>query len=56
VHQLAAERPRRLIETLACDIADCLMAQHALDHVSVEVEKHILPETDAVVVRTTRSR
>ena len=56
VHQLAAERPRRLIETLACDIAECLLVRHALDHVSVEVEKHILPETDAVVVRTTRSR
>lgn len=59
VHQqvlaLAAERPRRLIETLATDVADLLLAAHPLREVTVAVEKHILPDTDAVLVRVTRS-
>lgn len=56
VHELAAEKPRRLIETLAGEIAAFLLNHHPLAQVTVEVEKHILPETDAVAVRITRSR
>lgn len=52
VRSLAAERPRHLIETLADDVARVILAEFPAREVSVEVEKHILPDTDAVVVRT----
>ena len=56
IQALAAARPRRLIETLASDIAG-----HVLDHpvaaaVEVTVEKFILPDTDCVSVRLRRER
>ena len=53
---LAAARPRHLIETLATEIAEYLLAGYPLSSVDVEVEKRILPDADAVIVRITRSR
>lgn len=54
VRQLAASRPRRLIETLAEDIATHLLAGHPLDRVEVTIEKKILPETECVAVHIER--
>ncbi len=51
---LAAERPRRLIETLAAEIAACVMGEFQAAGVSVELRKHILPDTDHVAVRLVR--
>lgn len=56
IEKLAASRPRRLIETLATDIADHLLARHPLRHVAVSIEKHILPNTECVAVHTERGR
>ncbi|MEI6654130.1 MAG: dihydroneopterin aldolase [Verrucomicrobiota bacterium] len=53
---MAADRPRRLIETLALDIADGLLAAHPLQRVAVTVEKHILPECECVAVHLERGR
>lgn len=53
---LAAARPRRLIETLATDIAAELLANHPLRHVAISIEKHILPNTECVAVHCERSR
>ena len=53
---LAAARPRRLIETLAVEAADWLLANHPLHSVAVTLEKHILPDTECVAVHLTRSR
>ncbi|MEI8039464.1 MAG: HAD hydrolase-like protein [Verrucomicrobiota bacterium] len=53
---LAAARPRRLIETLAVETADWLLANHPLHSVAVTLEKHILPDTECVAVHLTRSR
>ncbi len=50
--ELAAERPRRLIETLADEVAVMVLSEFAARQVTVEIEKHILPETEAVLVRT----
>lgn len=47
--RVAAERPRRLIETLAVDVAEKVLAYGAVA-VEVEIEKFILPETDWVGV------
>ena len=54
--ELAEERPRKLIETLAWEVGDMVLSEFAAREVTVEVEKHILPETEAVLVRTHRVR
>lgn len=56
IQALAAIRPRRLIETLATDIANHLLGNHPLSHVAVSVEKHILPDTQCVAVHLERGR
>ena len=45
VKALALAHPRRLIETLAGDIATHLLARFALRAVEVELRKYILPDT-----------
>ena len=53
----AAGPPRRLIETLAGDIAALVLAR--FEHcavVEVELRKYILPDTDYVAVRLSRQR
>lgn len=52
--ELAAAKPRKLIETLATDVANCLLSEYPLVHVEVEIEKQILPNTDYVAVRIQR--
>lgn len=47
-------REWRLIEKLAADIADCLLAEFHPLQVTVEIKKRILPETDYVAVKVTR--
>lgn len=56
IEALAAGKPRRLIETLALEIADRLLAGHPLLKVAVTIEKHILPNTECVAVHLERSR
>lgn len=56
IQQLAASRPRQLIETLASDIAGHVLGFPAVARVEVTVEKFILPETDCVAVRMCRGR
>jgi phosphoglycolate phosphatase len=51
---LAAAKPRRLIETLALEIAETLLAEHPLTWVAVTLEKKILPNTDCVAVHLER--
>lgn len=56
VESLAGSKPRRLIETLATEIADLLLRSHPLRQVSVTIEKQILPSTDFVAVHLERNR
>jgi 7,8-dihydroneopterin aldolase/epimerase/oxygenase len=56
IAELAKAKPRRLIETLALEIAVQLLDRHPLRHVAVSIEKHILPETECVAVHLERSR
>lgn len=51
---IAAERPRKLIETLAEDIASTLMMEFSIAAITVEIEKFILPNTRCVGVAITR--
>lgn len=56
IEALAAAKPRRLIETLAVDIAEHLLANHLLRKVAITIEKHILPNTECVAVHIERER
>lgn len=51
---LAAERPRQLIETLAAEIAACVIQEFGAADVRVELRKKILPGCDHVAVSLTR--
>lgn len=55
VKALAASRPRHLIETLAAEIAALILGDFAALSVSVTLRKRILPGTDNVAVRLTRT-
>ena len=52
---LAEERPRRLIETLAAEIAACALREFGAAAVTVEIRKRILPGVEHVAVRLHRS-
>jgi len=54
VKTVAAARPRRLIETLAAEIAAATLTGYPLRRVEVEVRKFILPDTAHVAVRIVR--
>lgn len=56
VKTLAGARPRRLIETLAGEIADELLARFPLRSVEVELRKFILRDTAFVAVQLRRER
>lgn len=49
--ELAAERPRKLIETLAAEMAKTLTTEFPARRAEVEVRKFILPNTEYVAVR-----
>lgn len=55
VERLAAARERNLIETLAEEIAALVLRDFACLHVTVELRKYILANTDFVAARITRS-
>ena len=56
IQDLASARPRRLIETLASDVASHVMRFPVVTAVEVTVEKFILPDTECVAVHLRRER
>jgi 7,8-dihydroneopterin aldolase/epimerase/oxygenase len=54
IQTIADQRPRRLIETLAADIAKTLLSNHPLQSIEVLIEKFILPNAGCVAVKVTR--
>jgi phosphoglycolate phosphatase/dihydroneopterin aldolase len=54
VKKVASKRPRKLIETLAEEIATELLGNFSIWRLSVEVRKFILPETEYVAVKIER--
>lgn len=51
VSEIAGERQRRLIESLAQEICERILKEFAAKGVEVEIRKFILPETRHVAVR-----
>lgn len=56
VKAVAEERERRLIETLAVDIADTALNDLKIDQVKVRIRKFILPDTEFVGVELVRGQ
>ncbi len=56
LQKLARDRPRKLIETLAEEIATASLAFPGVKAVSVELRKYILPDTAYVAVGIRRER
>lgn len=56
LEEVAKEKPRKLIETLAEDMAATVLAEFSVSAVSIEIEKFILPNTHHVGVLITRDR
>lgn len=56
VFRLAGARPRRLIETLADELAHLILEEFEARFVEVELRKFILPQTRHVAVRYSRSK
>jgi dihydroneopterin aldolase len=56
IRSIALAQKRRLIETLAEETADALLADYPLREATVEVRKFVLPCCDHVAVRVTRAR
>lgn len=54
--RLGEGRSWRLIETLAADLAELVLAEFGARRVTVEVKKFILPEARHVAVEVTRSQ
>lgn len=56
INEVAASKPRQLIETLAEDLASMILAEFQIAEVSIEIEKFILPNTQSVGVSITRKK
>ena len=54
VQEVCAERERKLIETLAEDIASSMLAKFGVKCIRVEIKKFILPATAYVSVKIER--
>ena len=55
VQELAAVRPRKLIETLAEEIATLVLTRFPVAHVHLELRKYIITDTAYVAVRLSRT-
>src|SRR3989338_7177050 len=52
--EIVQERPRRLIETLAEEIAEAFIKNFKIEGIEVEVRKFVLEKTRSVAVRISR--
>lgn len=54
--ELSMERERKLIETLAEELAEMVLDEFAADAVQITIKKFILPQTRQVMLRIRRQR
>jgi dihydroneopterin aldolase len=55
IQLVAARRPRKLLETLAEELATELLKGYAMQKLTLEIKKFILPDTQYVSVKIERS-
>lgn len=56
IHDLAALKPRKLLEHFAHEIAEMILQEFSMSSVEIEIKKFILPDTDSVSVKIKRRR
>jgi len=56
VKDLAAQKPRRLLETLAEELATDLLVSYPIKSLTLEIKKFILPDTRYVAVKIERPK
>lgn len=56
LESIAMEKPRKLIETLAEDMAAAILTEFSVSAITLEIEKYILANTHHVGVVITRDR
>jgi FolB domain-containing protein len=56
IQELATEKPRKLIETLAEDIAELVLDDFVCRHVALELRKYVMKDTEYVAVRLRRTK
>ncbi len=56
VRQVVTERPRKLVEAVAQDIAEAILGRRLAERVTVEVKKFSIPRTQYVAVQIIRSQ
>jgi dihydroneopterin aldolase len=54
IHQVATERPRKLVEAVADEIAETILSRQLAAAVTVEVKKFSVPQTQYVSVQIRR--
>jgi FolB domain-containing protein len=54
LQMIAGKRPRKLLETLAEEIATEVLKNHSIQKLTLEIKKFILPDTQYVSVRIER--
>lgn len=54
--EVATMHPRKLVETLAEDLAEMILSEFDVREVTIEIEKFILPHTESVGVAITRTK
>ena len=53
-HTIVSERPRKLIEAIADELAEAILSRRLADRVSIEIKKFSIPRTAYVAVQITR--
>ena len=56
IHDVASRRPRKLVETVAAEIADAILHHKFASAVTVEVKKFSIPRSRYVSVRICRAQ
>ncbi|HUJ71001.1 MAG TPA: dihydroneopterin aldolase [Verrucomicrobiae bacterium] len=56
IRTVVAERPRKLVEALAGEIASAILSQNLALAVSVEVKKFSIPRSEYVAIQIRRTR
>ena len=56
IKQVAAARPRKLLETLGEEVARAVLSGFRVRSVELEIRKYILPDTEWVGIRMVRRR
>jgi dihydroneopterin aldolase len=56
LQEVARSRPRRLLETLAEELATHVMSRYPVLATEIHLQKYILPDAEAVTIRVRRER